>query len=267
MLLSRASTLLEQIKKHCYMLSDVSVPYAALSDRLSTGQWTRKLIGKLFSGSSDYIAYVRLDMSSYTWSQMSSTAHLSAEDMERVFTQPLTSYSLLDLYSEPNAEWPYYLSFRIRDTSSVINGMNIVVDTVRLGRQVFSQGESQRHEYILTADGTVLLSNHPAEQFQSIESCWPGLSDLTASSENRPCTYGAYFVFFSDPDYYGMRAATLVPRSFFRADFSKVYGQLALMICLLLAIACCAVYFIVRSFYRPINEWLRLLSLYRSEDL
>ena len=62
MLLSRASTLFEQIKKHCYMLSDVSVPYAALSDRLSTGLWTRKLIGKLFSGSSDYIAYVRLDM-------------------------------------------------------------------------------------------------------------------------------------------------------------------------------------------------------------
>ena len=56
-----------------------------------------------------------------------------------------------------------------------------------------------------------------------------------------------------------MRAVTLAPRSFFRADFSKVYGQLALMICILLAIACCAVYFIVRLFYRPINEWLRLI--------
>lgn len=268
MLLSRASTLFEQIKKHCYMLSDVSVPYAALSDRLSTGLWTRKLIGKLFSGSSDYIAYVRLNMNGYAWSQLSgSVSRLSPEDMEEDFTQPLASYSLLDLYSEKSAEWPYYLSFRSRDTSSVINGMNIVVDTVRLGRQVFSSNEAQRREYILAADGMILLSNHPAEQFQSIDALWPGLLDQPASDESRPCVYGAYYVFFSEPDYYGMRAVTLAPRSFFRADFSKVYGQLALMICILLAIACCAVYFIVRLFYRPINEWLRLLSLYRSEDL
>ena len=47
------------------LLSLSQVADAELSDRLSTGLWTRKLIGKLFSGSSDYIAYVRLDMNGY----------------------------------------------------------------------------------------------------------------------------------------------------------------------------------------------------------
>ena len=265
LLLSRASTLFAQLKKHCYMLADLSVPYEALSDRLSTGIWTRRLTGKLLGGGSDYIAYVRIEMNGHTWQENFDAPSLAPEDAQERFTKPLASYSLLDLYAEENAAWPYYLSLRSRDTSQAINRMNIVVDTVKLGRLIFSESDSARRQYILSANGVVLLSNRGAEQFTPIGELWPGLPDRSGGAS--PCVYGDYYVFFSEPDYYGMYAVTLVPRAFFRADFSQLYGQLALMICILLAIASCAVYFIIRLFYRPISEWLRLLSLYRSEDL
>lgn len=231
---------------------NLTIPYDSLNT--SKSMWTRNLFDAMLQShinTNRYISGIDVEISGI--SLYPSTIPHEVE---------LGNFYTFEMYSSAEASWPYY--FDLTSKNDIPNNqVTLTLNGYLLSKQIFTYKSKDRLEYLLTPDGTVLLTNQKQSFFQNIEDLLPGidLSESTASKQSLG-TYENYYYVLSEPDKYHFRTLSLVPRSFYSSQYTTVALQTLLMSCCLFSVAIVISFFLTSRFYRPIKKTIELLQTY-----
>ena len=179
----------------------------------------------------------------------------------------LGDFSFFTVYTEDATNWPYYFDL-IADLSPAPNKVITTVSGYYLSKQLFTSDDEERLDYLLTDDGTILLTNRKSAFFQNINDLYPGIfSTQEKGAKEHIQTFEEYYYTFSEVDKYGFQVLSMVPKQTYTHQYTTLLLQTLLMSGLLLLIAVLISFFLTDRFYRPINNMVTLLRTYIPDDL
>ncbi len=177
----------------------------------------------------------------------------------------LGSLSFYEIFTQERLDWPY--GFDLVTKSNVrTNHVVITVSAYHLSEQIFPHAEKDRLDILLTEDGTVLLTNSHELLFKNLEEVFPNFS-LERTGEDTLRTFGEYYYTLSQPDKYGFRLLSLVPKAMYAEQYLSVSLHTALMAGCLFLLALGISVFLTARFYNPIKKTVNLLQTYIPEDI
>lgn len=235
----------------------ISIPYKDLNG--TDHFWTRKMFDSMMSShmnSNHYISNIDVVIEGNSLSP----SQISHE-------RQLDNLFFFEIFTSEKAVWPY--SFDLQPKPELqSNQITFTVDGYYLSRQLFTYSARERLDYLITPDGTILLTNQQASFFQKIDEVLPGISlSDSAPSRKTISTYKDYYYVISEPDKYDFRILSLVPQAFYSQQYTAITSYTILMSVCLLLVALVISVFLTVYFYRPINKTVELLLTYIPDDI
>ena len=255
-LLRQSDIYLNQLTEIGASFGNLNVPYDSLIT--SRDLWTRKVYDAMIDShinSNNYIFNIDAQISGHSLypSQVAHENHLG-------------DFYFYEIYGE-DASWPYYFDLTFKNEIK-FRPVTITLNGYLLSSQIFTYDVEERQEYLLTSDGTVLLTNHGKAFFQSITEILPDidLSEFDTSKQTLK-TYKNHYYILSNSDKYGFRVLSLVPQHFYSGHYNTMVLQTVLMAGCLFLVAILISFFLTTRFYRPIKKTVALLQTYIPDDL
>lgn len=256
-LLYHSNIYLEELRAILTSFANFNIPYEELS--VSDNYWTWTTFNAMIashSAANTYISNIDVMINKHSFSP-SGIAH----------ERQLGNFFNIALYTTENVSWPYYFDM----TNYFGNPFNTVTMTLSgyyLSKQVFDFEDTDRLDYFLTEDGTILLTNQKSAFFLHIDDLYqdiyPNLSD---DSRGQVQTYGDYYYVLSEADKYGFQVLSMIPKHFYSHQYTTILLQTILMTCGLLLLTLLISIFLAVRFYRPVNSMVTLLRTYIPDDL
>ena len=177
----------------------------------------------------------------------------------------LGNLSFYEIFTQEQLVWPY--SFDLSTMNDVqTNHVTVTVSAYYLSEHIFPHSEKDRLDILLTEGGVVLLTNSHELLFKSLDEVFPDFP-LEQPGEDSLCTYGEYYYTLSQPDKYGFRLLSLVPKAIYAEQYLSVSLHTALMAGGLFLLALGISVFLTMRFYNPIKKTVNLLQTYIPEDI
>lgn len=256
-LLRQSDIYLEKFVSICSSFASLRIPSEELS--VMNNYWARMTFEGMLKShitSNDYTQNIDVEISGNSISP-SKTEH----------EKFLGKMSTLEIYTEDTLSWPYYFDL-VSSYGGSLNAVTFTVSSYYLSKHIFPYDDCERLDYLLTEDGNILLTNYQDAFFQNIDQLHPGLLTISESSTGGSLlSYEDYYFVLSDPDKYGFRVLSLVPKTFYSHQYTDVLLQTALMTCVLLLVALLISFFLATRFYHPISSMVNLLQTYIQDDL
>ena len=179
----------------------------------------------------------------------------------------LGHFYFFDIFTDASPAWPY--SFDLTTSyAGKFNRVDITVDAFYLSRYLFTFNDTDRMDFLLLPDDTVLLSNRYRNLFQDIREVIPGLPAKNPDQGAGPlASCGDYYYLFTEADSYGFRMLSLIPKSIYSGQFTTSTLHTVLMSAGLLLLALCISVFLAFTFYRPVKKTMDLLQTYVPQEL
>lgn len=231
------------------------------SDQLNinTNYWARTILQEYlssFPSTNSYIRNIDLELDSIP---------LSPSDIPHDVI--LAKYNTFTIYTSESATWPYYIDF-VTSYRAPYNCVSITVDSYQLSWNIFNYQDRARRTYLLTEDNLILLTNHRQTCHMDITEFYPDIAPLMEkASESALQTYHDYYLVLSNPDQYGFRILSLVPKDTYYWQFNSLSYQTVLLCLIFTIIVAVAAYIIIKKFYTPIKDTISLLNIYIPTDL
>ena len=254
-LLSQTNTYWENLRYICTVFAKFNVPYEELD--VSKNYWTRSAFNSMLNShieANTYIGNIDVEINGHSMSP----SVISYE-------KHLCDFSIFSVYTEADISWPYY--FDLNSTyGGKFNTVTITLDAYQLSKHLFTYDNEYRLDYLLTEDGTVLLTNQRTAFFLNIDELYPGILTAKASDTGLQ-SYDKYYYVVSKADIYGFQVLSMVPRQVYSRQFTLLLLQTLLMACGLLLVTILISVFLATRFYYPINSMVTLLRTYIPNDL
>lgn len=256
-LLTQSDTYWEKLRFICTVFAKLNIPFEELD--VSKNYWTRNIFNSMLNSHIEANAYIgNIDV------EINGN---SMKPSEIAYEKHLGDFSIFTVYTEENISWPYY--FDLNSTySGKFNTVTITIDAYQLSKRLFTYEDEYRLDYLLTEEGTVLLTNQRTAFFLDINELYPDiLPDKPKASETRLQSYGEYYFVLSKADIYGFRVLSMVPKQVYSRQLTFLLLQTLLMACGLLLVTILISVFLAIRFYRPVNSMVTLLRTYIPNDL
>ena len=256
-LLFQSEIYLEQPIALCNSLIGLDIPSNELT--VSRNFWARTIFNALLSSHSNINTYIenidlKFDGESYFPTKIAHENHVG-------------KFYFFDIYTNETISWPYYfdLDFIHKNKKSSIT---LTLSAFHLSDLVFTHDSSERLDYLLTENGTVLLTNQKSSFFANITDLYPEIDLLpNGSSADKICSYDKYYYTLSATNKYDFQVLSLVPKTAYSHQYTTILLQTLLMSCILLLISLVMSFFLATRFYHPINSMIELLRTYIQDDL
>lgn len=177
----------------------------------------------------------------------------------------LGSFSFYDIYTQETPGWPYPFDLVTKEVANH-NQVTITVNAYYLSEQLFPSNEEARLDILLTADGTILLSNSHKLLFQTLETAFPNFLPQESHEESLP-TYEDYYYTLTQSNKYGFSILSFVPKSLYAEQYLSAGLHTALMAGCLILLGLGISIFLTTRFYNPVNQMVKLLLTYIPEDI
>ncbi len=256
-LLRQADIFMSRFVSTNTVFSSLNIPYEQI-DFSVPNYWTRTVFNRMIMSHEN--------ANNYTYNIDIILNGISTKPSTVPHERTLGKYSVFTIYTAAESVWPYYFDL----TSFKRNGSESVTMTIsayHLSKQFLHYGDTERMDYLLLSDGTVLLSNSRNAFFSNIETVQPELWNQVLSDDTTLHTYGKYYASVSQPDKYGFRMLSLVDKNVYSPRYNSMLMQVAVMSLALLMMAVLISVFLTVRFYRPIGNMVKLLRTYIPEDL
>lgn len=252
-LLNQSDIYINQLISISSSFSTLAIPGEELS--ISGNYWTRTTLNKMLEShmaANKHIENIDIVIGKNSLSP-------TQTQQERL----LGRFSFFDIYSANEASWPYNFDL-VSTYGNRFNKVTISISAHYLSRQVFTYNSKERQDYLLTADGIILLTNRQTCLFEQVNDVLPGIQ-LSPSTNLR--SHGDYYYVLSEADKFGFQILSLVPKVQYSAQFSVILLQTILMAAFLFLFALLISLFLAMRFYRPIKKTVELLQAYIPDNL
>jgi len=256
-LLYHSNLYLEELRSTLTSFANFNIPYEELSS--SDNYWTRFTFDTMITShyaANPYINNIDIMMNKHSLSP-SGIAH------DRL----LGNFFNIGIYTTEKVSWPYYFDVT-NYFGNPFHTVTITLSGYYLSKQVFDFEDTNRLDYFLTENGTILLTNQKSAFFINIDELYPDMySNLSVDSMGQVQTYGDYYYVFSKPDKYGFQVLSMIPKHFYSHQYTTILIQTLLMTVGLLFLTLLISFFLAERFYRPVNSMVTLLRTYIPDDL
>lgn len=239
----------------CTSLVNLNIPREELT--ISQNLWARTTFNTLISSlvnSNTYIQNIDIKTEgiSYFPSDIPHEYHIG-------------EFYFFDIFTANKISWPYYFDLEFV-SNKYPSAITLTINAFQLSNLVFSSDTAERLDYLITHDGSILLTNQKSAFFLNISDLYPELN-LTDSTHPVMETHKDYYYSLTPYDKYGFRVLSLVPKTLYSIQRTSISLQTFLMACGLLLIAMIIATFLSIRFYRPINTMTKLLRTYIPDNL
>ena len=256
-ILSQTEIYMEQLLTIGEKFAAFNAPYEQLD--LSKNYWARTILNEFlrtFPAANSYIHNIDMKVD-----------NLSLSPSKILHETHLVEYPTFNIYTAQAISWPYYFDLTT-SYKAPFKSITITVDAYSLSKNIFTYNDRERLDYLLTEDGTVLLTNHRQAFYLGIHELYPGiLSALSGNENGQLAEYGNYYCVLSDADRYGFRVLSLIPRQQYAYQYNELLLQSLLFAIAFLLITLCISAFMINKFYSPIKNMILLLNTYIPDDL
>ena len=192
----------------------------------------------------DYITGIR--------AVLGNTQFSAGKMQESSFTK-ITEYNGVSVSVCDEDAWPYYLQFESNPSRHSVNKITLQIKAETMAGQVFTVVNSQRDEYIIHPNGTVLLSSgsgffQPISTLYDLDLQTPGF--MSATIDSRHCYITIEPVGNEVPFYY----VSIIDAGYYYSFNQNAITQSALIGFVLVTVSVLFVYFIITYTYKPIRE-------------
>lgn len=254
---TQVDTYLEQLHAVCTAFAQLNTPSEEFS--LTNNYWARMTFNSMLDShiaTNSYIENIDVVINNISMSP-------SKVKQEK----QLAEFSFFTLHTEETLAWPYCFDFS-STYGKQFNAVTITVSGYQMSRQLFSGNTSERLEYLITKDGTILLTNQKTSFFCNIDELYPDiLSARHSISAERLQSYGNYYYVFSETNKYGFQVLSFIDKQVYSHQITAILLQTLLMASCLLLLTLLLSLFLISKFYRPINTMVTLLQTYITDDL
>jgi len=236
---------------------NLTVPYESLTS--SETLWTRNVFDAMLEShinSNSYISSIDVEING-----------ISLYPSKISHDKYLGDFYIFKIFGPSTPSWPYQFDLTSKNGIQ-FNQVTLTLNGYLLSKQIFTYDSKERQEFLLTSDGTIMLTNQKNSFFENINDILPYI-DLSKSSTSKQAlgVYENYYYVLSEPDKYNFRILSLVPKSFYSSQYTTITLQTILMSGCLFLLAIFISLFLSARFYRPIKKTIALLQTYIPDNL